>query len=182
MLVTLLGNEFHSEIVLGTKEYKKEFVWAKLKVGGMHYNQFHYGRVQEWWHYILASQIFMVLSRLKLQYSCSCCCISYSIHVSAVAAVAYIIIYIYIYIYIHNSRYMNTVAYKFLNTWLTNNIIMWNEMAPTCSKKQNDFTTLCTDIHTILYWATRCIATAPHSAWDYWCAITALKLKQPNLG
>jgi len=26
VLVTLLGNEFHSEIVLGTKEYKKEFV------------------------------------------------------------------------------------------------------------------------------------------------------------
>ena len=26
MLVTLLGIEFHSEIVLGTKEYKKEFV------------------------------------------------------------------------------------------------------------------------------------------------------------
>ena len=26
VLVTLLGNEFHCEIVLGTKEYKKEFV------------------------------------------------------------------------------------------------------------------------------------------------------------
>jgi len=27
--VTLLGNEFHSEIELGTKEYKKDFVCAK---------------------------------------------------------------------------------------------------------------------------------------------------------
>ena len=29
VLVILLGNEFHNEIVLGTKECKKEFVWAK---------------------------------------------------------------------------------------------------------------------------------------------------------
>ena len=29
MLVTLLGNEFHNETVLGTKECKKEFVCAK---------------------------------------------------------------------------------------------------------------------------------------------------------
>ena len=29
MLVTLLGSEFHNEIVLGTKECKKEFVFAK---------------------------------------------------------------------------------------------------------------------------------------------------------
>ena len=29
MLVTLLGSGFHNEIVLGTEECKKEFVWAK---------------------------------------------------------------------------------------------------------------------------------------------------------
>ena len=31
--MTLLGNEFHNEIVLGTKECKKEFVCKRLKVG-----------------------------------------------------------------------------------------------------------------------------------------------------
>ena len=29
MLVTLPGSEFHNEIVLGTKECIKEFVWEK---------------------------------------------------------------------------------------------------------------------------------------------------------
>ena len=40
--MTLLGNEFHSEIVLGTKEEKEQ------KVGGSDYKQFYYGGVQEW--------------------------------------------------------------------------------------------------------------------------------------
>ena len=40
MLVTLLGNEFHNETGLGTKECKKEFVCAK-KVEGRHKSQFY---------------------------------------------------------------------------------------------------------------------------------------------
>jgi len=46
VLVTLLCNEFHCEILQGKKEYKEEL--CEQKVRGMHYNQFYYGRVQGW--------------------------------------------------------------------------------------------------------------------------------------
>ena len=37
MLVTLLGSEFHNEIVLGTKECKKEFVLNLLLCHPLYY-------------------------------------------------------------------------------------------------------------------------------------------------
>ena len=51
-------------------------------------------------------------------------------------------------------------------------------MAPTCSKQMNLLATLCTDIQLFFY----CIAAAPDPAWIIGVQITALKLKQPNLG
>ena len=43
VLMTLLGNEFHSEIVRNRRRSLCE-----KKVGGTHYNQFYYVEVQEW--------------------------------------------------------------------------------------------------------------------------------------